>query len=929
MASESSSTRSGVFLVATLAAVLAAVAFFGVGEAPGSSTQPPTTLIATTWPSNPSTTTGATRPPTPVPIHVDAAGFNDHTVPAIATVPEFFALARGGVAGESAVKFTIAAMETDPEIGWMDGDFYSLHDEWYWYRLLNGFAVPGVATVPHRGLRFATVDAIYAWAAAQPPGLLPFGLTFVGGQPEGDRLYSAEFYRLSLDDPRVFGLGSLAYFPTSADEGGERWVIELEYQDDPEPSEIETFFEMVASSVPDEIGANLEWVIRSPAQAVVAQTMAAGRLPYHDRVLTYSDLVEAGTVAVYNEGIAAGRLLLIGDGGSRLSDAREDDILLVETVPDYLPPGRALISSAPQTPLAHVNLLARNRGIPNASQAGVLQDPAIRQAARARAHAIVRASASDGLEVVLITPAQYEAWVDLHERSPVAVPSASLGPEDVVWSLEDLAATITDDADIGGLRPAIGGKAAGFLNLIATPGVPVPDGALVITVGPYFEHMATLDGQLDAILADPEFAGSARIRYLMLEGPAAFAGSYPAPQDRAFAERYGARHPAGSVIGDVLRSGGLKALVRSSPIDAAVLAAIRAALVGQHGRLHPSQGLRFRSSSTVEDIEGFNGAGLYESNTGFLHPELQVVEKDRKKSVEWAIKATWASYWGFEAFEERNRENVEHRSGGMAVVVHPRFDDDHELANGVATFTILPDEDSDAAAMVLNVQSGAVSVANPDQALGALPEVILVHRGRSGALRIQRLSSSNLLEAGEQVFSDSQVTELFSHMAAVAGLWKERVNRSLPEAQRIGTLTLDFEFKHVAAGWPHESRRSGIEAPPSRLVIKQARSLEPGLRGSTASVRRLPIPQDVLSRARLVERVTCPTVDGATYVALEVLTDPLSPPDVGYSENPMVIEVEPGDVIGGAGCTRTALFTTLDQYLYRVLEGGDLLNLSR
>jgi hypothetical protein len=267
----------------------------------------------------PGTTTGATTttpvPPTtrlhvPVPTYLDANGFDDHTVPLVASVAEFFALARPGVSGQSAVKFTISDMAAEPQISWMDSNFYSLHDEWYWFRLLNGAAVPGAATAPVAGRRFETIQQIYEWAAAQPPLALPLDLTFVGAQGTGTRLYSDEFYDLSLQDPRTLGPGTVAYFPTSTT-GEARWVLELEFHDMPEPEEVALFFEMAASSLPAEIGANLEWVVRSPEQATVAATMAAAALPFHDSTITYSELVEPGTVAVYNEGIAAGRLLLI------------------------------------------------------------------------------------------------------------------------------------------------------------------------------------------------------------------------------------------------------------------------------------------------------------------------------------------------------------------------------------------------------------------------------------------------------------------------------------------------------------------------------------------------------------------------------------------------------------------------------------------
>jgi hypothetical protein len=928
--------RLGVWLIAVVVA-----AGCSPGSGPGSTaTNQPTVVPSATTSAASSTTAGPiastappSRPPVPVPTFVDASGFNDHTVPQVNSVDEFFALARPGVAGQQAVKFTISDMAGSPRISWMDSNFYSLHDEWYWFRLLNGSAVPGAGTAPVAGPRFETIQQIYEWAAAQPRLSLPLDLAFVGGQAGGDRLYSDEFYDLSLQDPRVFGPGTVAYFPTSTS-GAARWVLELEYHDVPEPAEVAMFFELIAASLPEEISGQLEWVVRSPEQATVAAAMAAGSLLFHDRIITYRDLVEPGTVAVYNEGIAAGRLLLIGEGGKGLGDARDNDILLVENVPDFLPPGRALISSAPQTPLAHVNLLARNRGIPNASQAGILQDPAIQQAARVRAHAIVRASAADGLEVVLITAAEYEEWLQLNELSPLAVPGVDPGSAASVIALDEVAAA--DEGAIARLRPLIGGKAAGFLTLRLPASINLPEPQVVVTTAPYFAHLASIRLFLDATLDNPDFQISARIRLLVLEGADTYSEFYPDPVDRAFAEDFFRRNPPGTPLGEILGAGGFRELLRREPIAPETLEEITSELQVHFGSLHPAQGLRFRSSSSVEDIEGFNGAGLYDSNTGFFRPDIQVDEDDHKKSIEWAVKATWASYWGFEAFEERRTAGIDHRSGGMAVLVHPRFDDAHELANGVLTFTILPAGASHPYSMVLNVQAGAVSVANPDPSLGALPEVITVTSNESGGIDIEWQAPSNLVSPGERVLSDAQVEELYRQARTVTLAWRYRVNAALAPAQRIETLTLDFEFKHMAAGWPQYRGDVSIPERPARLVFKQARTLEPGLRQVPLEVRQLPIRRDVLARARLVERVRCEvaTAAGAETASsvIEVLTDPLLVPDVGFATEPYVVVEDgpdPGPGTGGDNCTRTLLYSTPDQFLYELLADGELLNLSR
>ena len=152
------------------------------GSAPGGSSVPGR-------PSN-----GVPGPTASVPVPTEVIdGFDDHTVSAIASVAEFHALARSGVSGQSAVKFSIPTMATATDVRWMDSNFYSLHDEWYWFRLLNGRSVSGFTTEPVDGPAFETVEEIVEWASRQP-GPLPLDLRFIDSRTHGRRLYSDEFY---------------------------------------------------------------------------------------------------------------------------------------------------------------------------------------------------------------------------------------------------------------------------------------------------------------------------------------------------------------------------------------------------------------------------------------------------------------------------------------------------------------------------------------------------------------------------------------------------------------------------------------------------------------------------------------------------------------------------------------------------------------
>jgi hypothetical protein len=182
--------------------------------------------------------------------------------------------------------------------------------------------------------------------------------------------------------------------------------------------------------------------------------------------------------------------------------------------------------------------------------------------------------------------------------------------------------------------------------------------------------------------------------------------------------------------------------------------------------------------------------------------------------------------------------------------------------------------------MDLNVQAGALSVTNPTST--ELPEVDRVSvRPGSTALLIERLRPSTVVPAGTVLLTDEELAQTFSRARAVATRWLAGENEPRPEAQRSSAMVLDFEFRHVAEGWPALK----VGSLPSRIVLKQSRPLEPGLRGLSAEVTAMPIPRDILRRARRVERRTC---ESPTFraVVVEALTNPAATPDLGFSTEP-------------------------------------------
>ena len=170
---------------------------------------------------------GCSEPQTPT-----ESRFTGHSVERFESVDELLAFGDKGVVPVQ-VKFVLPRFdEQSPgRAHLLDPNFYQLHDEWYWFHLLNGQEIEGVDEAPVEDLSFDTIEAVYARYSGVPRAELPLDLKWIS---DGSRLYSPRFYELGLwDIPRQLGLGSILHYPANPNRvaPGDLWLFELEYSD--------------------------------------------------------------------------------------------------------------------------------------------------------------------------------------------------------------------------------------------------------------------------------------------------------------------------------------------------------------------------------------------------------------------------------------------------------------------------------------------------------------------------------------------------------------------------------------------------------------------------------------------------------------------------------------------------------------------------
>lgn len=199
--------------------------------------------------------------------------------------------------------------------------------------------------------------------------------------------------------------------------------------------------------------------------------------------------------------------------------------------------------------------------------------------------------------------------------------------------------------------------------------------------------------------------------------------------------------------------------------------------------------LKFRSSSNIEDLKGFNGAGLYDSKGGKISdPE----------SIAKAIKTVWSSIFNERAYLARKQFGIVETSVGMAILIQKSFKE--ELANGVAILKL--DSNKDFISEITGFPGEDLEVTAAP--LGVIPETMMVQKGYSQdePYQLEIRTKSTEVPEGRTLLYDSEYRQLTTFMQAIMKAWPKTQN---PEDG------LDFEWKVV------------IENGQRKVYIKQAR----------------------------------------------------------------------------------------------------------
>ena len=468
--------------------------------------------------------------------------------------------------------------------------------------------------------------------------------------------------------------------------GTDKWIFELAASDHMPVALIERFYNLILQST--FIGSNLKFYLNNPEKMEWFQQNKF-KIPCVKSDYIFNEIS-------YQEVVSGSTIGVLKQ--YRIKDLESikpnpDEIIILNGTPDILPNVRGIIVNELQTPLSHLVLLGKNRKIPIMAYTKALKD--------------------NNLKNLIGKKVELKIQIDtfyVKETNKKIIKKTNTKKKKL--NIDTTVTTIVDLSKIpkNGIN-YIGSKAQNLAYLIAiSKDVPfkTPENAHAIPFYFYLKHV-----QKKSI--------SPLIKELL---------AYPHKDSLIWVKQQ-------------LKK--IREAIKKEPIDPQLIAKLNETFKNTSFK-----NFRFRSSTNAEDLDDFNGAGLYDSKTGILGDSIKTFEK--------AIKQVWASVWNEASFGERELFGIDQQNIAMGVLVHRSFPD--ELANGVIiTKNIFR---KNFPGITVNIQKGENSVVKPEK--GEVCEQFIAYHFNMGTddddFDVDYTSNSNL-NNNEPLLSRKEMSRLF------------------------------------------------------------------------------------------------------------------------------------------------------------------------
>ncbi len=517
-----------------------------------------------------------------------------------------------------------------------------------------------------------------------------------------------------------------------------KFVLEFSVADDVSVSQIQTLHQAIGSTfIPQ---TDLLLFVNTP---VLKSKLKNASMTI--KIIEPSEIYADQTIQIINGGQAYGKLKKIKAEEIYTADISKEDILLIEGYSNDIPLCAGVIITTFQTPLSHITILAQNRNTPVIAYKNAATDKNLDEFINQNISLTI---SSDTFRIALGENPNKEI-----KQKKITRLDYDLNAKELM-SLKDVKLNE---------KEKYGAKSCYLAELQRVRGVNkefyTPRGTFSIPLYFYYEHIKKygIDNIINEMLNDTTILND--------------------------------REKLNAELACIRDS------IENSPIDTAFYNSVLRMI----DKCGTGKRPRFRSSSNAEDLDGFNGAGLYESKTG--------IPGDSVKTVERAIKTVWASLWNDRAFAEREYFGIDHRTVFMAILVQESFPD--EISNGVAvTRNLYRDTE---AGFVINMQIGETSVVLPPE--GVTSEWLISYLNMNiefyndkGSVEYITYSSLN---NNKPILTTEQIAHLTNQLSIIKDHFYTKSKAWVKTSYK--DYALDIEFKYVM--------RNGKAV----LLIKQAR----------------------------------------------------------------------------------------------------------